>query len=291
MADKRWATRMRVPKLVQSMGAIVIARLISMMIGVVANILVTRIIVNDAGVGGFSTVATVSTISLLVPFADLGVGAGLVNETVDYRRTGNLQRFLKVLKAALTVAGLSSLVLFTFGAAISLSVGWSGILGAGAQGMLRPDLTMAVLALIIAVGVPLGLGARVLQGTGQIISVMVAQAVIPPLTWLWMVVASAMSAPLDVYCLGAPAAVTVSGLLIGWRASQSVRVSLIQVLRCNSERALYRAILVGGLSFTAITVSLAVAFQTDRIVLSHLSTASQLAIYALIGPVYAAAMS
>ncbi len=280
-----------ISSLVGKLGTIALIRLCTMAIGIVCNILMTRTLVSHVGLEGFSTIALISTLSILLPFADLGVGAALVNETVDYGLYSDRSRYVNSLTAALRVACLSAFVLVCAGSGVSLIFGWSSVLGAGAQELTHPNIAISALSVVIAVGIPLGLGARVLQGRGMIARVMVIQGMIPPLTLGLVLLLTLRSVPLELLSLCSPIAVTIAGGVVAWSAVRGVDIRRMDLLRARPTWATYRMVIAGGASFTVITLSLVVAFQTDRLILSHESVAIQIAIYSLIAPVYAAVMS
>jgi O-antigen/teichoic acid export membrane protein len=243
----------------------------------------TAIIVRETGAAVFGLVSLVATITLLFPFADLGIGATVLSASAQLsgpRRDPNaanvIRRAYHVLFAVAGVLVLVALCIMAFD-------GWSAVVGFSSGPDDRWAITVAVC--VFALTIPAGLGVRILIGIDR-----------NPLATLVLMScpAFALAVTLVLYVIGAGgiwyAVSALGGLLIGQAIGTVLALRLCglgwsafsRVTRPRTGAGL----LAGSMWLFVVGVGLPVGLQTGRVLLAHLSTPVQLSQYALMAQIY-----
>ena len=241
----------------------------------------TAIIVRETGATVFGLVALVATITLLFPFADLGIGATamtagaqLNGPDADPRAADVIRRSYHVLFA---VAG--ALMLVALG--VMAAVKWTVLTGFSSGPQDRWAITAA--AFLFALTIPAGLGVRILGGLDRVplaslvlmsnslfalaITGLLYLIAVPP---IWYAL-SALGGLLIGQLVGTVLAARLSGL--GWASFGRVRTTGTRLLR-------------GSLWLFLMGIGLPVGMQAGRVLLAHLSTPLQLSEYSLMAQIY-----
>jgi hypothetical protein len=186
----------------------------------------TAIIVRHTGEAVFGVVSLITTLSLLIPFADLGIGAVVTSAcsrpgrlTEDRAAVATVQRGLRTLTVVGAVLILASLV-------VMATDSWRLIIGTTTGPTDRIAITVA--ACLIALGIPAGIGIRIIIGLNMnplAVLLTMANAVFGLLTTLalksigvagiWYAISGAGGA-LAGNCLATAFALRISGL--AWSA-------------------------------------------------------------------------
>ena len=228
------------------------------------------LIVHDVGAKQFGVVTLVTTLVLLLPFADLGLSAPLINAFA-----GKDEDRYRTLTVAWTWLWIVAAVLSTTVIGLHIWAGWDRILGVDV-----PSGTVCLALVVFACSVPIGVGMRILTGLGLIAVVSVLQLVFPIV---------ALTLNLLAYVSGHSNAYLVVPSVAQFASACGMFV--FALTRLEKGRASWRAYLGldgragrlfrGGAPMLVISVGLALALQSHRLVLSHWSTREQLASYAL----------
>lgn len=257
-------------------------RLVGLLAGACANFAVIAILSRDYGVEYYAFYALMASMLNLLPFADFGIGATMVNATADYR-SGALDRmsFQSHFRRASLVTVLVSLAVASL-AFLFYQMGlWVPVLGAVGE-MDHASALATVVIVSAAVGIPLGLGSRILQGCGKM-RVVVTAALIGPIIQLIVIgVCWTTQAPAYLFVL-APCAgylavgfLTLAlalrsisgdeGSLIGWRLTSPVRVRIAET----------------AVPFFLISIGMVVGFQSHRLLISTFGTVEDVAQYSVV---------
>lgn len=248
----------------------------------------TSLIVGETGSVGYGVVNTIATLGALLPFADLGIG-GSVTTAVALRHQdgtdGGLrvqQRIVAAYRALLLVAA----AICAFSVAIGVLNLWDDILG---QTFSLVEQSVISLCLIIfAIGIPCGLGARMLVGLGRN-----TLAVAIGMTSSLFTLATTVSLTLfDVTDM----AFALSGFAGGLIANSIATAVALKLIRQDGVRIPFP--LKRGYNFThdrllagsgwlfVVTIGLPLGLETGRIVLSHVSSLNELSEFALMSQIY-----
>jgi O-antigen/teichoic acid export membrane protein len=244
----------------------------------------TALIVRETGEALFGLVSLVATITLVFPFADLGIGATvlsasamLVGEGVDHNAVDVIRRGYRVLFG---VAG----VLIAVALGIMALDGWSALVGFSSGPDDRWAITIA--ACIFALTLPAGLGARILVGIDR-----------NPLATLVLMSCPAFGLGLTVFLYAIDASgiwyavSALGGLLIGQTVGTVLALRLSGLgwsafSRVSPSRTGSR-LLAGSMWLFLVGVGLPIGSQAGRLLLAHLSTPAELSRYALMAQIYA----
>ena len=270
---------------VLSSGAL---RLILLPMSAAFALATTHLLIERVGVSSFGLVSLITSLSVLLPFADLGVGAAIVNAVAtsdapdaDPAITALLLTSLRVLcgsACAIVVVGF-------VGAATSL---WAPLLGVGGAGT-EVEWAVAGAISLFGLSLPLGIGQRILLGAGHNTSTVALQSLTPPVTLALVWLLGGHHVRGGFYALCAPASALVvgaAGVLLAarytgirlWRHCGSL--FRLRTLRGTSVRRTAAPMLL-------ITLGIPLALQTDRVILAHRSSLRALAQYAVGMQLYA----
>ncbi|MDH6242397.1 oligosaccharide flippase family protein [Mycobacterium sp. OTB74] len=243
----------------------------------------TAIIVRETGAAVFGLVSLVATLTLLFPFADLGISSTILSASSQLHGDNRNPRAPDIIRRGYHVLfGVAGALI-----AISLCVmaldKWTVLTGFSSGPDDRWAITVA--ACLFALSIPAGVGLRILGGINEVplgtvvmmscpgfalaITVVLYLIQVPG---IWYVV-SALGGLLIGQIIGTVLALRLSGL--GWSAFSLLQQSY------RGER-----LLRGSLWLFLVAVGAPVGLQTGRLLLAHLSTPVELAQYALMAQLY-----
>jgi O-antigen/teichoic acid export membrane protein len=262
-----------------------VVRTITLPVAAVAGLLAARVTVSTLGVGGYAIFALVVGLAALNPIGDLGVGAAVTDAVARRRDVGadGVQRVLRTSLRTLTVLALAMALLAWAMAAMGV---WAPLMGVSPSR--EVEVAAATALTVFAAGLPLGLSNRVLLGAERNEIALAFQGGAGVLSLLLILVAAATHAPLWAY-VAAPSAGLALAAAAAWpMASSASGLSLLETVRSAAVRARpgARIVHLAG-PMLVITAALPIAYQSDRLLLSHLSNLDQVAVYAVGAQLYA----
>ncbi len=242
----------------------------------------TRLIIEHFGIAAYAQYGLLSSLASLVPFADLGMSAAVMNAMSEAAapRTDDIVR--RTLISALRVLVVSAAVLLGVAVVLTGLNVWPGLLGSG---LLEGGGAAALLCVaIFAVSLPLGIGQRILTGLGKNHVQIAVQALAAPFILVSVLTLIAVGArtgnflPALSYLAGAFVA-TVSTFV----AARLIKPQLKIALRAAPKIRTVPGVKVMSVAWPMLAQMLAlpIAMQTDRLLLSHLSDTAHLAQYNL----------
>ncbi|MGW4241281.1 lipopolysaccharide biosynthesis protein, partial [Nocardia sp. NPDC004722] len=243
----------------------------------------TAIIVRQTGAAVFGLVSLIATVTLLFPFADLGIGATVLSASAQLDRDPQaadvIRRAYRVLSGVAAGLAAAAFVLLATGRWASLT-GFS----TGPQ----DGWAITVAAVLFALTIPAGLGVRILIGIDRNELATLVLMSCPAFALLTTLALSAAGVSPIWYCVSA---------LVGVLAGQSV--GTVAALRLSGlGRSAFGAVegqgtrlLAGSLWLFVVGVGLPAGLQTGRLLLAHLSTPQELSRYALTAQIYGVAWS
>ncbi len=244
----------------------------------------TAIVVRETGEAVYGLVSLVATIPLLFPFADLGIGATVINASAMLAGGSRDQKAVDVIRRAYRVLFGVAAVLIAVAVCVMALDGWSAVVGFASGPEDRWAITVA--ACVFALTIPAGLGPRILVGIDRnqlaTLVLMSCPAFGLGLTALlyaidasgiWYAV-SALGGLLIGQSVGTVLALRLSGL--GWSAFSRVSPS-----RTRSR------LLAGSMWLFVVGVGVPIGSQAGRVLLAHLSTPAELSRFALMAQIYA----
>lgn len=253
-----------------------ITRLLVFPITAAAALLTTSIVVKTAGGVEYGTIALISTLVQLVPFADLGLGAAVINEI---SATTDARRRLAVFRSAVRKLFLPMAVVVIVAPAGATFFSWAKLLGIDAESVHSVNVTTSLVIAIFGLSIPLGLGQRALVGLGKN-HVSVAVAIVTSLGTLALTWTLSQTQLDSIFLAVCPAIASLAGAATAYALAQRL------LRRDSADSREYKALKIRGLfrqatPMVVIMIGIPVAFQTHRILLSLRSTPFELSEYSL----------
>ncbi|GAA4982515.1 polysaccharide biosynthesis protein [Kineococcus glutinatus] len=265
------------------MGTSAAAKFVVMVVSGVISVFSLRLVLEHFGVAAYAQYGLLVSVAALLPFADLGMAAAVMNSVAASRSPACDEHVHRTLVSSLRVVLVSAAVITGAGVLVSVLGWWPAVLGDGLLPGSGP--TAALLCLVVfACTLPLAVGQRVLTGLGLNHVQILLQGLASPLfvlAVLLLVLTGAQGGGyLAVFSYLGGAVVAGTGSLI---ASRRLRGLAWAVLRDVPRPRRVRGVPVFGTAWPMIVqmVALPVAMQTDRLLLSHLTPGTALAEYGL----------
>jgi O-antigen/teichoic acid export membrane protein len=244
----------------------------------------TAIVVRETGEAVFGLVSLVATITLLFPFADLGIGATVLSASAMLVGGSRDPNAVDVIRRGYRVLFGVAAVLIVVAVCVMALDGWSAVVGFASGPDDRWAITVA--ACVFALTIPAGLGARILVGIDR-----------NPLATLVLMSCPAFGLGLTgcLYAIDASgiwyAVSSLGGLLIGQTIGTVLALRLSglgwSAFDCVSPSRTGSRLLAGSMWLFLVGVGLPIGSQTGRVLLAHLSTPAELSRYALMAQIYA----
>jgi O-antigen/teichoic acid export membrane protein len=266
-----------------AVGTTAAAKIVVMGLSGVLGILTSRMIISHFGTDAYGQYGLLTTMTALLPFADLGIAAVVINTIAGSTepRTDLLVR--RTIVTAVRILIASGSVIAGVGIIITLVGGWPTLLG---HGLIPGSGSIAAMSCLITFGVvlPFTIGQRILIGLRRTGTQVASQVVVAPFMFLSVVILVAFSVPagsyLAVFSYVGNGLISVVCVLISARLlSPQVGRALREVPRLRSVPGV--PVMHTAWPMLAQMLALPVAMQTDRLLISHLTVGDQLAKYNL----------
>ena len=267
----------------RSVGGSALARMIALPITAVLGIVVTRLLIDNYGAVSYAQYALVVGIGALLPFADLGLGAAVMNAAAGAKDPRGNDHLRAVLISCVRLLLGSAVVVVLLAVVVQAAGGWEEILGKALAPGSGPTAATLCVA-ILGVNLPVAIGQRLLAGLDKYVWVVVLDALQTPLVLGVLIVMVLTGVGTGVYlAVVAYAAMLLLTLCALVLANRLTRPTLREVVRDTLRLRTVRGARVSGTAWPMLVqmVAVALAMQTDRLVLSHESTVGQLASYSL----------
>jgi O-antigen/teichoic acid export membrane protein len=250
------------------------------LITVVVSFVATPFVVRGLGDARYGVFATMTMISSLLLFSDLGVGSGLVTTLAKVVGVEDRSAGRQLVASALLILTAASLVVGVCVCAVALFLPVDALLGAppGDEQLVRHSVL--AYAILFAAGVPAGLGQRVLMAMQRGAHAAAWTTVLAVLTSLLPAVAAMSGASLLVVVLAAmlpPAA--LGGVQTAWVLLRQFPDLRPRVR--DFKRARTTALARSSGAFVVLQLAIAIGFQTDIFVVAALLGPTQAATYSL----------
>jgi len=263
-------------------GSTVGLRVASMVCGLLLTMATTHILTAEYGITAYALFAVVVSLLATLPFADLGLGAGVVNATSDTLSgevnkadyVANLSATFRLL--AVVAASVVLVALF-----IGFAGWWTPLLGLS-QGGVGADLASTLTFVMLGLSIPLGIGTRIYQGAAK---TQVATA------WTFvgtafqavtlLVFASTGAAPW-LYVLGPAGSLLLTNLIITMAATRYMGIRLSAVLSSPPRLSAQYGLRQSALPYLIVSLGFTLTLQIQRVALAHVTLVREVAEYALV---------
>ncbi|WP_394280183.1 lipopolysaccharide biosynthesis protein [Microbacterium sp.] len=264
-----------------SVGGSAAARLLVMPVSALLGILVTRLILDNYGEATYAQYMLLVGVAALLPFADLGLSAAILNAASAAKNPRTDAHLRGVLVSCMRLLACCAIVLVSVAIAIYALGYWDVLLGGGLSlesGALAATICLAVLALNLLVS----FGQRILIALGLYTLVVLLSVLQTPvvLLVLWVTISTgADGGYIAVASYAGTFLVSVIAFVIAVRRiSPAIGVAIRQSLspQVRGER-------VFNVAWPMLVqmIALPIAMSSDRLVLSHLGSLDDLTEYSL----------
>jgi O-antigen/teichoic acid export membrane protein len=247
------------------------------------GLLNTAVIVRQTGEAVFGLVSLVTTLTLLMPFADLGIGAVVISACSQRGRIVDDPIAVATVQRGMRRLNLVAVVLIAISLLIMATDSWGFLLGSRAGPADRIAITIA--ACLIALGVPAGIGIRILIGIDKnplAVLLTMSNAIFTLLITLWL---KALGVDGIWYAVSGAGGALIGNCIATALALKLSGLGRLAFARPGAEHAGSK-LLQGSLWMFVVSIGLPMGLQSQRLILSHVSTPGELSRYALIAQVY-----
>ncbi|MER7796455.1 hypothetical protein [Microbacterium sp. NPDC096154] len=269
------------------------ARVIALPITGLAVILQSYIVIAYAGASIFGWITLLGTLFLLIPFADLGLGAAVVNSVARMTQSAEARdealAIAKTVTRRLVALGAAGFAILALAAHFRVLAPMVGLPNSGGS---EPNLATFTALAPLFVSLPFGVGQRILLGAGKnhVTALLAASGSLFALAltagFIW-----AEAPPLflgSALPLGNLAA-SVIMFALGCRIANWSVADLLTRPRSNTVPA--RTIWASAAPMLVVVMATAVGLQSGRVILGHLGSPTELSEYALAFQFFSPAMS
>lgn len=252
------------------------------------GIFTSRLIITHFGTDAYAQYGLLSTLSTLLPFADLGMAAVVINAIAGSSEPRTDPMVRRSITTALRILIVAGGIIALVALAITLLGWWPAILGSGltpGSGSIAAFLCLAVFGITL----PLTVGQRILVGLDKTTLQTATQFVVAPFMFLSIAVLIVLAVPADSFLavLSYIAAGLVSVICLVL-AARSLHPQVGAAFRAVPRVRREPNVAAFGLAWPMLAQMLAlpIAMQTDRLLLSHLTHGTELAQYNLATQLY-----
>lgn len=267
----------------KTVGSAAVVKVLVMGLTGILGILTNRIIISSFGVAAYGQYGLLSTLPTLLPFADLGMAAVVINAVSESSDPTQDARVRRTVSTAFRVLLASAAVITAVAVSLTALDGWRVILGPG--GVLPgAELIPMWCFLILAIGLPLSVGPRILVGLGRTTTQIAASGITGPFMFIGVAAMAAfLPAAGNYLALLSYSAAALVSLLCLWLASRRIKPQVRHALREVPFPKRYPGVRALHLALPMLVqmMALPIAMQTDRLLLSHLTRGNELAQYNL----------
>jgi O-antigen/teichoic acid export membrane protein len=254
-----------------------LARVLSFLPTAVATLFISRLIIQHFGISTFDSFALIVALIAVLPLSNLGVGAAI---TSAYAGEGpHAEHSRRVTLTAARVLTVSTIGTLVGSALLTVGETWPTLLGAASG----PNVLTGVAVAVYSLSFLPGLGQSMLLGINRNHVTVLIQTFFAPLMLVITAVLVLTDVNGDYVVLIPAAAMVVINLVTAWVAARETKVGWSQVIRAVPFRRRHPGASIRALSGPLLIINLAlpIALQSDRIVLSHVSSQQAVANYSV----------
>jgi O-antigen/teichoic acid export membrane protein len=263
-------------------------RILFLPLSAILGIVTTRLIIENYGAAAYAQYGLLIGLGLLLPFADLGMAAAVVNAVGESEDPAHDLRVRRTLITAFRVLAGSAAVVVLAAVVITRADWWNHLLG---QGLVAGSGAWAAELCLITIGLTLlvAVGHQVLRGLGKNHVSIALLGLQTPLVLCALLVIVGLHLPIGAYVAVLPYAATFVLAAIALRlAAHDIHPTVGMAVKDAFRIRAVRGTKISDVAWPMLVqmIALPIAIQTDRLLLSHLSTVSDLASYNLAAQIF-----
>jgi O-antigen/teichoic acid export membrane protein len=249
----------------------------------IATLLASRLIISHYGLSAFDTYALVVSVMTLLPLNNLGVGAAITQQIAAYGVEDS--RTVRASLTAVRTLTLSALGLAVAATALGLAGLWPTLLGPASGS----NSFVAIALILYGLSFVPGLAQNVLLGVDRNHLSILVQSFLAPVTLLGIGVLVIFGLDAGTVIVVPAAALVVINVFTTGLSARIASFPWGRILREAPRRLKYPGARIRAISgpMLIINLSFPIAFQSDRIILSHVSTTEAVASYSVVLQIFA----
>ena len=264
------------------------ARGLTLPIAAVVALLTTGYLLRRFGQEPFAEYALMVSLIAVLPFADLGIGAAVVNATSIAEHERDRDHAVNVVAGAIRALCVVCMVFVIAAAALSLSGSWRAILGDA----LSPDANLAVFVCValFAFSLPLSVCQRVAVGVGANDKQIVLLVVQPILTLILVLLSGVLfddpSLAFVAFFVSYAVTMCINVIFANKWSQGMLAAAATRAAQVRHRLGVSREITSAAVPMSAMMIGIPLVMQTHRIMLSNFGTAAQVAQYSLAAQIF-----
>lgn len=266
-----------------SVGRSAGVKILVLPVSAILGVINVRLIIENYGSAAFAQYGLLVAIGSLLPFADLGISAAVMNVVGASDNPRTDPRVHDMLVSTIRILIGSFVVLLSLMILITALGAWPTLLGGGLDPITGP--TVAALCLtMIAISLLFGFSQRILAGLGKNHVSIGLLGLQTPIVLITLIIVINTDSELGAYIAVVPYFVTfLIQILTTVIASKAIHPTLGAAFRDVPKIRSVRGGQVFDVAWPMMIqmVALPIAMQTDRLILSHVATTKDLAEYNL----------
>ena len=246
-----------------------------------------RYVFQDAGVALFGFIMMLATVQALLPFADLGLGAAVMNALAAAGTPEQKMEAQATVLGALRILLRLAFVLLLVDLICYATGCWSRLLAIAEMATIpHADEAITGVLGLVAFSIPLGLGYRVFIGLHKTHAAVLMAAVTQPLTLCFVLALASFHAPPIYYSTAWPAGSMLANACITAAALHKLGVRDTRICSTEPRERIGVTFRETAGPMFVISVATPVAYQGDRIILAAVGTPHELSEYSLVAQVF-----
>ena len=257
-------------------------------ISAVLGIVSVRLIIENFGLAAYAQYGLLVAIGNLLPFADLGIAAAVMNVVGASNDPRDDPKVERMLVSSFRLLLVSCSVLLALTAVISALDGWPALLGDALLPISGPTAAAGCL-ILIAITLVISPGQRVLVGLGRNHVAIGVLGLQTPIVLLGLIIITRTGSPFGPYVAVLPyLALLMLQIVLLVLAGRAIRPTMSRAIRDVPKLRTVRGGAVFDVAWPMLVwmIFTVIAMQTDRLMLSHLSTEHALAEYNLSAQIF-----
>lgn len=263
-------------------GSTAIIKVFVMALSGVLGLITSRLIIQHFGTDAYVQYGLLSTFPTLLPFADLGLAAVVINAVAGSASPRTDDQVRRTIVTAFRILIVSGGIMVAVSIVITAFGWWPALLGRGL--MPGGNLAAGLCLIVYGIVVPMTVGQRILVGLKKTNVQVASQAVVAPLMLLVIGTFAMLMIPAGTYlAVVSYVANSVLSIICLTIAARAISPQIGQAIKAIPRLRSYPGVKAVHLAWPMLiqTVAMPLTLQTDRLLLSHRGTPLELGQYNL----------
>jgi O-antigen/teichoic acid export membrane protein len=263
-------------------GSTAVIKVFVMALSGVLGLITSRLIIHHFGTDAYVQYGLLSTFPTLLPFADLGLAAVVINAVAGSSSPRTDDQVRRTIVTAFRILIVSGGIMVAVSLVLTVAGLWPAVLGRGL--MPGGNLAAGLCLIVYGVVVPMTVGQRILVGLKKTNVQVASQAVVAPVMLLVIGTFAMLAIPAGTYlAVVSYVANSLLSVICLTIAARSISPQIGQAIRLIPKLQAYPGVKAVHLAWPMLiqTIAMPLTLQTDRLLLSHRGVPIELGQYNL----------